>query len=122
MEEKVTKVLLIDDNFFNQKVTKIMLEQLGYDPTLARNGKEGLEKAMKDSFSLIILDICMPLMDGYTVAKNIRKKGPNTETPILAFTAVETETKDKCLKAGMNGHLSKPLMLDVLKREIEKYI
>ncbi len=116
------KILVAEDNPTNQTLILNQLKTLGYDADLAKNGQEALNKLVHNSYQLLLTDCNMPLVDGYELAKTIRKNGDN-KLPIIALTAdAFPEKKAQCLKAGMNDHISKPVDLNMLKHTIEKYI
>lgn len=115
-------ILLVEDNELNQKLMKISLTRYNYVVTVAVNGYEGVQCFKRQKFDLILMDIMMPVMDGYEATSEIRKhETENTSigrTPIIAFTAnTINNDRAKCLKGGMDDILEKPF--DVNKfREI----
>lgn len=123
---KGVHVLLAEDNDLNAEIATVQLESLGVDATRAVNGKEALqlfETRPKGTFDLILMDIMMPEMDGYEATRAIRalaREDAGT-IPILAMTAnAFDEDVEKSQKAGMNGHLSKPIAIDTMKVMIAK--
>lgn len=119
-------VLLAEDNDLNAEIATVQLESLGVDVVRAVNGREALqlfETHPKGSFDLILMDIMMPEMDGYEATRAIRalaREDAGT-IPILAMTAnAFDEDVEKSQKAGMNGHLSKPIAIDTMKVMIAK--
>jgi diguanylate cyclase (GGDEF)-like protein len=101
------KVLVVEDHPINQQVVQSQLEQMGLTVSLAGNGAEGVEQARREQYDLVLMDIQMPIMDGYEAARAIRTF--NTEIPIIALTAAAlVEDREKALQAGMNDHLGKP--------------
>lgn len=119
-------VLLAEDNDLNAEIATVQLESLGVDATRAVNGKEALqlfETRPKGTFDLILMDIMMPEMDGYEATRAIRAldREDARTIPILAMTAnAFDEDVEKSQKAGMNGHLSKPIAIDTMKVMIAK--
>lgn len=112
-------VLLVEDNEINQEVAAAQLKSMGLEVTLAENGAVAVNVAQEQSFDLILMDIQMPVMDGYQATIILRDK--NIETPIIALTAAAMiEDKQKALDAGMNGHLSKPIETSVLYQLIKE--
>jgi two-component system, sensor histidine kinase len=112
------KILLVEDNLINQKVAGNSLKNLGFEVDLAENGQVAVEKFRKNTYDLILMDIQMPVMDGITAAKAIRKI-EKEEMPlakpihIIAITANSMkDDRMKCLEAGMDDYLSKPFNLD----------
>ena len=121
-KEKGLAILLVEDRLMNQKMTTLMLEKKGHRVTAAHNGKEALEILKKKRFDLIFMDIHMPEMDGYETTAHIRAAEKGIEhTAIIAMTASATrEDKDYCLKAGMDGFISKPITTLELDRVIDE--
>lgn len=111
---KGRKILLVEDNITNTFYAKAVLEKFGCDPYFATNGKEAIDKiTASDDFDIILMDCQMPLMDGYEATKILKEKmndGALKITPILAQTANAMQgDKEKCLAAGMDAYISKPL-------------
>jgi len=123
-------VLVIDDNSFNLLVAKHLLESLGYKVQTALNGKlavdlvKSLSVKNKKPFDLILMDLQMPVMDGYEATRELRGMMKNkeiTEIPIIALSANDSEDdKRKCREVGMANHLSKPLKEESLRDALEK--
>ncbi|MBF0195053.1 MAG: response regulator [Magnetococcales bacterium] len=104
------KILLVEDNEINQQVAKELLEQANITVLIANNGKEGVEIVEKESLDGVLMDMQMPVMDGLTATKTIRKNSNFTDLPILAMTAnAMSGDREMCLKAGMQDHISKPI-------------
>jgi two-component system sensor histidine kinase/response regulator len=117
-------ILLAEDNPVNQKLAKIMLTKAGYRVTVANNGREALEiyTAAPNNFDCILMDIQMPQMDGLEATKSIRKKGFET-VPIIAITAHAMKgDKEKCLKAGMNDYITKPIKREIVFEVLGKWV
>lgn len=106
-QRKYLKILLAEDNEINQAVTTRILEKVGHTVIVAENGEIAMRKLEETSFDLILMDLHLPKMDGFMVTTKIRAQG--NRTPIIALTAnTLKEDKELCLKAGMNGYVSKP--------------
>ena len=105
------KVLVVEDSDVNQLVAQGMLEQLGYDVDLAVNGLEAVEAAGSGRYDAILMDCLMPVMDGYEATARIRSlPGAARSTTIVALTAsAMTDDRVRCLEAGMDDYVSKPL-------------
>jgi len=117
------RVLLVEDNEINQQVAMEILQGAGIIVTIANNGQEGVEAAKQNQYDAILMDIQMPVMDGYTATREIRKGKRFNELPIIAMTAhAMTGDEDKSLEAGMNGHVAKPIDPDQLFAALQKWI
>ncbi len=102
-------ILLAEDNLLNIKLIKILFAQYGIDIKVATNGLEAIEKIKMNSFDLVLMDMEMPVMDGYEATAVIRNELKNN-IPIIALTAnAKTGEKKKCLQLGMNDYVSKPI-------------
>jgi len=113
--------LLVEDNPINQKIITRIIEQLGIKVDLAKNGKMGVQKAKKESYNIIFMDIQMPVMSGLEATKRIKEAG--LKTPIIALTAHAMKgDEEKCLKAGMDGYISKPVKKDHIFRVLRKFL
>jgi CheY-like chemotaxis protein len=107
------RILLCEDNALNAKICTNLLQSEGCIVDIASNGKEGVEKASEGNYDLILMDIRMPVMDGREAAKQIRSL--NKDIPIVALTADAFDQDEKeSILAGMNAHISKPIVPDVL--------
>jgi len=118
-------ILLVEDNPTNQVITSRLLNRWGHQVTIAKDGKEALQKIHQQQFSLILMDIHMPEMDGYETTHQIRSlNDPHYKTlPILAFTSCTSEeTKVKAKQIGMTGFLSKPFLPEEMQQKINQYI
>ena len=115
------KILLVEDIEVNREIALMMLEQFGFSIETAENGREAVEKAVKN-FDLILMDVQMPVMNGYEATRAIRQSG--NAVPIIAMTAnAMPEDIKKARAAGMNGHIAKPLevqnMLETISRVLK---
>jgi PAS domain S-box-containing protein len=119
------KILIVEDNKINMLLAKTLVKQIFPNGTIfeAINGKDGVEKFHFLQPDLILMDVQMPIMNGYEATGLIRKS-PNGKTiPIIAFTAgVILGEKEKCLEAGMNDYISKPISKEELQNTITKWI
>jgi signal transduction histidine kinase/ActR/RegA family two-component response regulator len=116
-ESKIRKILLVEDNLINQKVSLQSLRGMGFEVDLAVNGKEAIEKFKQNLYDLILMDIQMPVMDGITATRKIRQleQDLKTEKPVQIIAITANSLKDdrqKCLEAGMNEYISKPFNLE----------
>ncbi|MGB0895056.1 MAG: response regulator [Parashewanella sp.] len=116
-------ILLVEDNIINQQVASELLKSEGYLVEVAENGQVGLDKIAQQKFDAVLMDIQMPVMDGLTAAKELRKQYSSTQLPIIAMTAhAMSGDREKSLAAGMNAHITKPIVLSELFDTLEKVI
>ena len=118
MSEK-KKILVVDDDSTLQTMLRMGLENCGYRVFLANNGREGLEKIQSEKLDLIITDILMPVMDGYTFYKEVRRNKATESIPVLMLT-VKNNMRDALETLGVNFFLSKPFDPDQLLATISK--
>ncbi|MBI5331059.1 MAG: response regulator [Betaproteobacteria bacterium] len=116
-------ILLVEDNAINQKLAATLLQREGHRVALAEHGQEALERMQQNAFDLILMDMQMPVMDGLECTRRIRalekERGGGRPVRIVAMTAnAFPEDRDRCLQAGMDDYLSKPLRVDQLKRAL----
>ena len=103
-------VLLVEDNVINQQIAIELLKLAGLDVTTASNGQEAVDRIAEQAFDLVLMDIQMPVMDGYQATRAIRDTGKHDQLPIIAMTAnAMSGDRGKCIAAGMNDHLPKPI-------------
>jgi CheY-like chemotaxis protein/signal transduction histidine kinase/HPt (histidine-containing phosphotransfer) domain-containing protein len=117
------KILLAEDDVSGQKLMQHILDRMGYDVELAGTGKEVLEKIDQDAFDIVLMDMEMPVMDGFTATRELRKKKEYKDFPIIALTAhAMKEHRDKTITAGCTDYLSKPINREKLEAMLQKYI
>jgi signal transduction histidine kinase/DNA-binding response OmpR family regulator len=115
------QVLVVDDGVENRELVKLVLEQAGLCVTTAENGQTAVEKASSTRFDLILMDIQMPVMDGYSAIRLLRNQGINI--PVIAFTAhAMKEFEQDCLAAGFSGYLTKPVDIDELLQRLTQLL
>jgi len=115
-------VLLAEDVVVNQLVAKEVLSQAGLNVDITCNGEEAVEMAKRNQYDLIIMDVQMPVMDGYQATRLIRKLDNYKLVPIIAMTAnAMVSDQDKCIDAGMNGHIAKPIDTNNVISNLEQY-
>jgi len=117
-------ILLAEDNPLNLQLAQFMLNKAGYQLDVAKNGKEAVEKYTSNpgKFNLIFMDINMPEMDGLEATKILRNRG-YIDIPIIAMTAdVMQEDKDRCMKAGMNDFIAKPIKREIIFNMVKKWV
>jgi two-component system, sensor histidine kinase len=118
------RILVVDDMETNRFLLEVFLRRHGFDPLLASGGEEAVRLALDENFDAILMDLQMPDIDGYTATRRIRAaETAGRHTPIIALTAsLGKETRDKCLDAGMDEHLTKPLDLRKFKLLLNAFL
>ncbi|RHR00858.1 response regulator [Clostridium sp. AF20-7] len=122
---KGKRILLVEDNELNAEIAKTVLEDIGALITRAENGQQALElfkEKPAETFDVILMDLMMPVMDGYTATRKIREleRSDAKTVPIIAMTAnAFQEDAEKCIAVGMNAHLAKPLDIEKMKKTIK---
>jgi CheY-like chemotaxis protein len=114
------RVLLVEDHEPNVLVAKSFLEMFGYEVDLAEDGAMAVEKARRNPYRIILMDIQMPEMDGFEATRRIRRdSASNADTPIIGMTAHALDNvREKCLAAGMNEYISKPFVPADLEKKL----
>lgn len=113
-------ILIAEDNLTNQTVAVRMLENLGYKPDIANNGLEAVQMSRQKSYNMILMDCEMPIMDGFDACRDILAREDKNPPVIVALTAHATkDTEQRCLEAGMNQVLTKPITMDRLQQLLE---
>ena len=118
-----TKILVIEDNEQNLYLVTFVLEKHGYEVVAARDGQSGIELAEKVKPALILLDIQLPVMDGYAVARELRRNPALAETPIVAVTSYAmVGDRERTLEAGCTGYIEKPINPDTFITQVEQHL
>ncbi len=114
-------VLVAEDSKTNQELIKLLLQRMGLKVTMVEDGKECIDIALSRTFDLILMDIQMPNVNGYEATKTLRKK--QVQTPIIALTAyVMKADRQKCLDAGCDDYIAKPIDRKILLKKVRKYL
>jgi CheY-like chemotaxis protein len=118
------RILVVEDTAVSQKIAVAMLENLGYQADVAGNGLEAVEACSRTRYDAVLMDCQMPEMDGFKAAAWIRQReGPDRRIPIIALTAsVMQGDRERCLAAGMDDYLGKPVRLQTLDSTLRKWI
>jgi len=120
-EKYAGRILVAEDVPTNQMLVRLLLERMGFEVTVVGDGAEAVAKALDETFEMILMDIQMPNMNGYEATKALRREG--ITTPIVALTANAMKGDDKkCLEAGCDDYLAKPIDRDDLRAVISKYL
>jgi CheY-like chemotaxis protein len=117
------KVLIVEDHADMRELLTWQIELMGFVPISAKNGKEGLEKAVSEQPNLILMDIMMPGMDGWQAVRTLRVTAETKHIPILAATALFRDSDLKsCMDAGCNSYIVKPFTFQELQSKIRELI
>ncbi len=117
------KVLIIEDNEQNIYLLTFILEKSGYEVVQARDGREGIALAIKVQPMLILLDIQLPVMDGYEVAQRLQAGGETQDIPIVAVTShAMVGDRERVVAAGCTGYIEKPINPETFMSEVEQYL
>ena len=123
---KGKKILMVDDNELNLKIGELQLKQQGMIVDTALNGQTAVNMIWEngiDAYDLVLMDVQMPVMDGYEATSIIRKLPGGNKLKIIAFSAnAFEEDREKSLKAGMDGHIAKPLKVNELLNELKRFV
>ena len=120
---KGSSILLVEDNEFNQQIAAELLADAGFKVDIAENGRISIEMLDKRSYDIVLMDMQMPVMDGVTATKEIRKDERFKDLPILAMTANVMEADmERCREAGMQDHIGKPIDPDELFGKLLKWV
>ncbi len=122
-DEDVKTILLVEDNAVNLVLAQTLLESSGYIVDSALNGQEAIEMTGKKKYDCVLMDINMPVMDGFEATKIIRRQNSSEDLPIIAMTAsVLSGAKEQCLTSGMNDYISKPIDIKKLNKLLSKWM
>jgi len=117
------KILIIEDNEQNLYLTTFLLEKQDYDVVQARNGQQGLEFAASENPDLILLDIQLPVMDGYEVARRLKQAGETKFIPIIAVTSYAMAgDRQTILATGCEGYIEKPIDPDSFVEQLKGFL
>lgn len=117
------RVLLIEDNEQNRYLASFLLESNGFEVACAPDGSEGIALAKAGRFDLVLLDILLPVMSGYTVARELRRIPALSTVPIIAVTSYAmVGDREKALAAGCDGYIEKPIDPDTFVAEVRRFL
>jgi two-component system cell cycle response regulator DivK len=122
-ENMSNRLLIIEDNEQNLYMMRFLLEKNGFTVMEARNGPDGIKKALEYRPGAILLDIQLPEMDGYTVTKELKNHPELADVPIIAVTSYAmVGDRERILAAGANGYIEKPINPDIFVSEIKQFL
>jgi len=117
------KILIIEDNEQNMYLVNFILEKHGYRVIQAWRGDTGIQMAREEQPDLILLDIQLPSMDGYTVARELRKLDTMKDIPIVAVTSYAMPgDRDQAIKAGCSGYIEKPINPETFMNDVQQFL
>ncbi len=120
---KTAVILYIEDNLHNRKLVTRLFEAYGYEVHTAVNGFEGLDFVQHQTPDLVLMDLNMPAMDGYTVTQKMRDMPHMAQVPIIALTAnVMKGNRERSLDAGCDGYIPKPISVDTFPNQLEAFL
>ncbi|MFN8061958.1 MAG: ATP-binding protein [Vicinamibacterales bacterium] len=115
------RILLAEDNAINQQVATRMLDRLGYRADVVGNGRDALDALARRTYDVLLLDVQMPIVDGFEVARRVRERSIEPRPRIIGMTALALPAdRERCLNAGMDDYVSKPIRLDALRSAIAR--
>ena len=123
-EGRKLRLLLVEDDAVNQRLAQALLEKKGHRVTIAGNGREALAALDREKFDAVLMDVQMPEMDGFeaTAAIRARERDTGRHLPIIAMTAYTMAgDRERCLKAGMDSYISKPLNFQELMDQLQRF-
>jgi CheY-like chemotaxis protein len=121
VKREVMRILVVEDNDIVKQITKESLELLAYDVAVVSTGQKALDVYRKQ-FNLVLMDLGLPDIMGMEVTRELRRRYPGDNTPIIACTTSSIDIKQKCLNAGMNGFIEKPFSIDQLGLYLKKFL
>ncbi len=117
------RILLVEDNPFNQQVAKELLENIGVNVVVANNGQEAISELAKGAFDIVLMDVQMPVMDGYEATRRIRETPEQSSQCVIAMTAnAMPEDRQRCLSAGMDDFITKPITPELLYQTLARWV
>jgi CheY-like chemotaxis protein len=122
-EAPPARILVADDNAVNRELAEAMLERLGYRADVVEDGVAAVEAAAQADYAAVLMDCQMPRLDGYEATREIRRAEDGRRTPVIALTgAALPGDREKCLAAGMDDHVAKPIQLAELERVLDRWV
>ena len=119
----MAKILLVEDNEMNRDMLSRRLIKKGFEVVIAVNGQEGVDMATSETPDLILLDMSLPVMDGWTAAGHLKANADTKDIPVIALTAhAMAEDKEKALAAGCDDFDTKPVDFNGLREKIDKFL
>lgn len=115
------RILLVEDNHDNRELMKFLLERAGYEVLTGKDGREAIETAHRELPNLVLMDLSLPEIDGWTAARLLKSDPKTAQIPLLAITAHTLPGDRKhAMESGFDGYISKPINVKLFSEEIEK--
>ena len=119
----MARILIVEDNPANQKVVAVLLGKRGYQTFVVTNGRQALEALEDSRYDLVLMDVQMPVLDGLETTRIIRKDARWSTLPVVGLTAhAMSGDRERCLEAGMNDYVAKPVRMPALLETVSKYV
>ncbi len=119
----MTKILLVEDNEMNRDMLSRRLTRRGYEVVIAEDGQQGVDMATSERPDLILMDMSLPVMDGWEATRRIKESGATNSIPVIALTAhAMSEDRDQALAAGCDDYDTKPIEMSRLLEKIERLV
>ena len=116
-------ILIVDDNLVNQKLMQAILRSVGHRSVVVGNGQEAVDGVQRQRFDLVLMDLMMPLMDGFEATKTIRKLPDCRELPVIAVTAnTLVGSRERAMQSGCNGYITKPYTKADLLQALDEWL
>lgn len=116
------RILLVEDNSYNQTLARIILQHAGFEVDVADHGEQALQQLAEQQYSLVLMDVHMPVMDGYAATRQLRQQSGFARLPVIALTAHATEEfRRECIAAGMNDFIAKPFDARALLAKVQEW-
>ena len=117
------RILIVEDNEDNQDLMRFLLERAGYEVTTVENGREGIEAARRDNPDIILMDLSLPELDGWSAAREIKADPVLAKIPLIAVTAhTLAGDRRKALEAGFDSYISKPINIHMFDVTVGKVL
>jgi two-component system, sensor histidine kinase and response regulator len=122
-KEQPPRLLVVEDNEVNQAVALAILARLGFGADVAHDGQQAVELVARGGYALVLMDCQLPVLDGYRATAEIRRREASARrTPIIALTAAVLEDRQRCLAAGMDDHIAKPVLLAEVQEVLSRWL
>jgi two-component system, cell cycle response regulator DivK len=123
MLNAMSKILLVEDNEINRDMLSRRLMRRGFEMVIAIDGEEGITLAQQESPDLVLMDMSLPVLDGWEATKRLKADPETQNIPVIALTAhAMTEDRDRCLAVGCDDYDTKPINFPRLLEKIETYL